>query len=70
MGSVDIIMLDNMNLEQVREACEIIAGRAVVEVSGNVTLESISKIAECGVDIISSSAIVAKAYPLDLGLDK
>lgn len=67
---VDIIMLDNMNLEQVREACEIIAGRAVVEVSGNVTLESISKIAECGVDIISSSAIVAKAYPLDLGLDK
>ncbi|MBQ9688021.1 carboxylating nicotinate-nucleotide diphosphorylase [bacterium] len=67
---VDIIMLDYMNLEQVREACEIIAGRAVVEVSGNVTLESISKIAECGVDIISSSAIVAKAYPLDLGLDK
>ena len=67
---VDRIMLDNMNLEQVREACEIIAGRAVVEVSGNVTLESISKIAECGVDIISSSAIVAKAYPLDLGLDK
>lgn len=68
--NVEIIMLDNMNLEEIRQACELISGRAIVEVSGNVTLDTISDIASCGVDIISSSAIVAKAYPLDLGLDK
>lgn len=68
--NVEIIMLDNMNLEEIRQACEIISGRAIVEVSGNVTLDTISDISACGVDIISSSAIVAKAYPLDLGLDK
>ena len=67
---VEIIMLDNMSLEEIKSACEFISGRAIIEVSGNVTLDTISDIAICGVDIISSSAIVAKAYPLDLGLDK
>jgi len=67
---VDIIMLDNMSLDEIKKACEMIEGRAIVEVSGNVNLNSIEDIAKCGVDIISSSAIVAKAYPLDLGLDK
>lgn len=67
---VEIIMLDNMTLDEIKQACEIISGKAIVEVSGNVNLQTISAIAECGVDIISSSAIVAKAFPLDLGLDK
>lgn len=66
---VDIIMLDNMTFEQMKEAVQLINHKAIVEASGNVTLETVKQIAECGVDIISSSAIVAKAPTLDLGLD-
>ncbi len=66
---VDIIMLDNMSLETMKEAVKIIDHKAIVEASGNVNLETVRAIAECGVDIISSSAIVAKAPTLDLGLD-
>lgn len=66
---VDIIMLDNMTLEQMKEAVELINHRAVVEASGNVNLDTVRKIAQCGVDIISSSAIVAKAPTLDIALD-
>ncbi len=66
---VDIIMLDNMPIETMKEAVEIINHQAIVEASGNVTLDNIRAIAECGVDIISSSAIVAKAPALDLGID-
>ena len=65
----DIIMLDNMSLEQMKNCVELISGKAIVEASGNVNLISIRSIAETGVDIISSSAIVAKAPTLDLGLD-
>ena len=66
---VDIIMLDNMSLEQMKEAVKIIDHKAIVEASGNVNLSTVKEIAQCGVDIISSSAIVAKAPTLDLGLD-
>jgi nicotinate-nucleotide pyrophosphorylase (carboxylating) len=66
---VDIIMLDNMTLEQMKEAVNLINHKAIVEASGNVNLDTVRSIAECGVDIISSSAIVAKAPALDLGLD-
>ena len=66
---VDIIMLDNMSLEQMKEAVKLIDHKAIVEASGNVNLNTVRQIAECGVDIISSSAIVAKAPALDLGLD-
>ena len=66
---VDIIMLDNMTLEQMKEAVELINHKATVEASGNVHLDTVRKIAECGVDIISSSAIVAKAPTLDIALD-
>lgn len=65
----DIIMLDNMSVDTMRKAVEIINHNAVVEVSGNVNLETVNAIASTGVDIISSSAIVAKAPTLDLGLD-
>lgn len=65
----DIIMLDNMDLDTMRECVEIINHRAVVEASGNVNLLTVHDIASTGVDIISSSAIVAKAPTLDLGLD-
>lgn len=66
---VDVIMLDNMDLETMKKAVKLINGRAVVEASGNVHLDTVRKIAECGVDIISSSAIVAKAPTLDIALD-
>ncbi len=66
---VDIIMLDNMTLEQMSEGVKLINGKAVVEASGNVNLSTVKDIAATGVDIISSSAIVAKAPTLDLGLD-
>lgn len=66
---VDIIMLDNMDYETMREAVKLIDGKAIVEASGNVHLETVRAIAECGVDIISSSAIVAKAPTLDIALD-
>ena len=68
-SGADIIMLDNMDCDSMKKACELINKKAIVEASGNVTLDTVRQIAECGVDIISSSAIVAKAPTLDLGLD-
>ena len=65
----DIIMLDNMSLDIMRECVKLINGKAIVEASGNVNLNTVHDIASTGVDIISSSAIVAKAPTLDLGLD-
>lgn len=65
----DIIMLDNMSLEEMKNCVQYIANRAIVEASGNVHLNTVADIAATGVDIISSSAIVAKAPTLDLGLD-
>lgn len=66
---VDIIMLDNMLLDDMKKACALINKQAIVEASGSVSLETVKNIASTGVDIISTSAIVAKAPALDLGLD-
>ena len=65
----DIIMLDNMSVESMKEAVKIINHRAIVEASGRVNKDTLREIASTGVDIISSSAIVAKAPTMDLGLD-
>ena len=67
--NVDIIMLDNMPVNIMKQAVEIINHHAIVEASGNVNLQTVNEIASTGVDIISSSAIVAKAPTLDLALD-
>ena len=67
--SADIILLDNMSCETMKKAVELIDGKAIVEASGNVNMSTVHAIAEVGVDIISSSAIVAKAPTLDLALD-
>lgn len=67
--NADIIMLDNMSCDAMRHAVEMIDGKAITEASGNVNLSTMKEIAQTGVDIISSSAIVAKAHTLDLGLD-
>lgn len=66
---VDIIMLDNMGVDEMRQACNMINRRALVEASGGVNLDALQQIASTGVDIISTSAIVAKAPTLDLALD-
>ncbi len=66
---VDIIMLDNMTTAEMKKAVSLINHDAIVEASGNVNLSTVNSIASCGVDIISSSAIVAKAPALDIALD-
>ncbi len=66
---VDIIMLDNMTFEEMKEACRIINKKAIVEASGCVNLDNIEEIAKTGVDIISTSAIVMKAPTLYLAFD-
>ena len=68
-AKADIIMLDNMPVDVMRKAVEIINHQTIVEASGNVNLSTVNAIASTGVDIISSSAIVAKAPTLDLALD-
>lgn len=65
----DIIMLDNMSIEDMKKAVKMINHQAIVEASGNVNLSTVREIASTGVDIISSSAIVAKAQTLDIALD-
>lgn len=64
-----IIMLDNMSINQMKDAVALIGGNAIIEASGNVNLSTVKEIASTGVNIISSSAIVAKAQTLDLALD-
>ncbi len=68
-SGADIIMLDNMSVDKMKTAVQEINGKAIVEASGNVNIDTLKEIASTGVDIISSSAIVAKAPTLDLGLD-
>ena len=67
--NADIIMLDNMSCDEMKKCVELIHGKALVEASGNVTIDTIEAIAQTGVDVISSSAIVAKAKTLDIALD-
>ncbi len=64
-----IILLDNMSLDNLRLAVSLNKGRAVLEASGGVTLDSVKAIAATGVDVISSGAITHSAPCLDLGLD-
>ncbi len=68
LAGADIIMLDNMDYAQMKEAIALIAGRAKVEISGNVTKERITALAGLGVDYISSGALTHSAPILDLSL--
>lgn len=65
----DIVMLDNMSLDDMKKAVDMVAGRAVVEASGGVTLDRIPAIAATGVDLISSGAITHSVPNFDVGLD-
>lgn len=67
-AGADIIMLDNMTPEQMRQAVQIVDGRAQTECSGNITKENIAKIRDIGVDFVSSGALTHSAPILDVSL--
>ncbi|MBF4463467.1 MULTISPECIES: carboxylating nicotinate-nucleotide diphosphorylase [unclassified Rathayibacter] len=68
-GGADTIMLDNFTPEQLAHGVALIGGRAVVEASGGVNLDTVRAIAEAGVDVISVGALTHSVRSLDLGLD-
>jgi nicotinate-nucleotide pyrophosphorylase (carboxylating) len=68
-ASVDTIMLDNFSLDDLRSGVSQVAGRALVEASGGVTLATVRAIAATGVDVISVGELTHSARALDLGLD-
>ncbi|MEN9709487.1 MAG: hypothetical protein RIQ68_1895, partial [Pseudomonadota bacterium] len=65
----DFVLLDNMSVEQMREAVAIAKGKVKLEASGGINRGSVKEIAETGVDLISSGALTHSAPILDLGLD-
>ena len=67
-AGADIIMLDNMSVEDMREAVRLAAGKAEIECSGNVTRENVERLIDIGVDYISSGALTHSAPILDLSL--
>lgn len=67
--NADIIMLDNMNLGQIKEAVKVIEGKAKIEVSGNITLDRVNEISKAGVDYISVGALTHSVKAVDIGLD-
>lgn len=68
-AGADAILLDNMTLPTLREAVAIVAGRALTEASGGITLETVRAVAETGVDLISVGALTHSARALDLALE-
>jgi nicotinate-nucleotide pyrophosphorylase (carboxylating) len=68
-GGADTIMLDNFSLEDLRKGVELISGRATIEASGGVNLNTVRAVAETGVDVISVGALTHQIRSLDLGLD-
>ncbi|MEW6340567.1 MAG: carboxylating nicotinate-nucleotide diphosphorylase [Pseudomonadota bacterium] len=69
-AGVDVIMLDNMSVEDMRSAVEIVGGRVLLEASGGISLATIGAIARTGVDYISTSKINQAAACVDIGLDE
>ena len=67
-AGVDVIMLDNMSVEQMKEAVDITAGKALLEASGGITDETLRAIAETGVDIISMGAVTHSVKAFDISL--
>jgi nicotinate-nucleotide pyrophosphorylase (carboxylating) len=68
-AGVDTIMLDNFTPDQLRDGVALVAGRALVEASGGVSLDTVAEIAATGVDVISVGALTHSPRALDLGLD-
>ncbi len=68
-AGADIVMLDNMTLDEMRSAVELVDGQAAIEASGGVTEATVADIAATGVDIVSVGSITHSAVSLDIGLD-
>ncbi len=68
-AGADIVMLDNFDDEQVRDAVSLVGGRALVEVSGGITLDRVARLGALGVDVISVGALTHSSPSCDLGLD-
>jgi nicotinate-nucleotide pyrophosphorylase (carboxylating) len=68
-AGADILLLDNMSLEAMREVVSFARGRCLTEASGNITLERIAAVAATGVDLISAGALTHSAPALDISLD-
>ncbi len=68
-GGADVALLDNMSVDDMRQAVALVAGRLVLEASGGITLDTAKEIAETGVDYLSSGAITHTVVNLDVGLD-
>jgi len=66
---VDIIMLDNMNLDTMREAVKIVKGKALIEASGGITLDNVREIAQTGVDLISIGCLTHSVKSLDISME-
>ena len=67
-AKADVIMLDNMNLKEIRQAVDLIGQNALVEVSGNVTMDRLKALAETGVDLISIGALTHAARAVDISM--
>ncbi|HYA89061.1 MAG TPA: carboxylating nicotinate-nucleotide diphosphorylase [Nitrospirota bacterium] len=68
VAQADVIMLDNMPIDMMRKAVKLIAGKALIEASGNVTLKTIRAVAETGVDFISSGSLTHSAPAADISM--
>jgi nicotinate-nucleotide pyrophosphorylase (carboxylating) len=68
-GNPDLILLDNMSIDQCREAVKIVSGKARLEASGGLSLENAKAYAETGVDFLAVGALTHSAQALDIGLD-
>jgi nicotinate-nucleotide pyrophosphorylase (carboxylating) len=68
-GGADVVLIDNFDLDSMRKAVAMVAGRLVIEASGGITLDSAAAIAETGVDYLSSGALTHSVQTLDVGLD-
>jgi nicotinate-nucleotide pyrophosphorylase (carboxylating) len=68
-AGADIIMLDNMSVNDIRTSVQLVAGKAKIEASGGINMNTIKAIAQTGVDYISTSKITQAALPVDIGLD-
>ncbi|MBN2462935.1 MAG: carboxylating nicotinate-nucleotide diphosphorylase [Dehalococcoidia bacterium] len=68
-AGADVIMLDNMNLKDMRQAVQLIKGRALIEASGGINLKKVRAVAETGVDLISIGALTHSPKALDISLE-
>jgi nicotinate-nucleotide pyrophosphorylase (carboxylating) len=69
VGLADVVLIDNFDLQSMRRAVAMVAGRLVVEASGGITLDTAAAIAETGIDYLSSGALTHSVQNLDVGLD-